>query len=187
MFDVYEPLDGRRRLIWPDTNHNNIVYLRDHIDEDATVETDFTDNLDGTFQPVPFEILTRAMTFNDPVSPKQCDFAELEFFKSKARVNVELVVDGLDPSSIDSGTLIETGTGDLTLDFILPAVLGTPGVVRHNLSLLGNEAGREFQVRVTSCDETQLINAGLTNNEQRYIAMRYVNLGAFIDTMETQK
>ena len=187
MFDVYEPLDGRRRLIWPDTNHHNIVYLRDHIDEDATVETDFTDNLDGTFQPVPFEILTRAMTFNDPVSPKQCDFAELEFFKSKARVNVELVVDGLDPSAIDSGTLIETGKGDLTLDFVLPAVLGTPGVVRHNLSLLGNEAGREFQVRVTSCDETQLINAGLTNNEQRYIAMRYVNLGAFIDTMETQK
>ena len=187
MFDVYEPLNGRRRLIWPDTNYNNIVYLRDHIDEDATVETDFTDNLDGTFQPVPFEIVTRAMTFNDPISPKQCDFAELEFFKSKARVNVELIVDGLDPQSIESGQLLVTGTGDLTLDFILPSVLGTPGVIRHNLSLLGNDVGREFQVRVTSCPETQLTEAGLTNNEQRYIAMRYVTMGAYLETMDSQK
>lgn len=187
MFEIYEPLGERRRLVWPDTNNNNIAYLRDHIDEDDTIETDYTDNLDGTFQPVPFEIVTRAMTFNDPVSPKQCDFTELEFFKSKARVNVELIVDGLDPSSIESGKLLATGTGDLTLDFTLPAVLGTPGVVRHNLSLLGNEVGREFQVRVTSCTSDQLTEAGLTTAEQRYIAMRYVNMGAFLDTMDSQK
>jgi len=187
MFEIYEPLGERRRLVWPDTTHNNIIYLRDHIDEDATTENDFTDNLDGTFQPVPFEIVTRAMTFNDPVSPKQCDFAELEFFKSKARVNVELIVDGLDPSSIDSGKLLATGTGDLTLDFTLPSVLGTPGVIRHNLSLLGNDTGREFQVRVTSCTSEQLAEAGLTEAEQRYIAMRYVNMGAYLETMDSQK
>lgn len=187
MFEVYEPLNERRRLVWPDATHNNIVYLRDHIDEDATIEYDFTDNLDGIFQPVPFEIITRAMTFNDPISPKQADFVELEFFKSKARVNVELIVDGLDPSDVESGQLLETGTGDLTLDFDLPAVLGTPGVIRHNLSLLGNDVGREFQVRVTSCPEQQLIDAGLTNNEQRYIAFRYANMGAYLETMDSQK
>lgn len=185
-FDVWEPLNDRRSLVFADKTNNNIVQLRDHIEEDATVPDDYADDLDGTKTTVPFEILTRAMSFNDPVSPKTCDHMEVEFFKSKARVNITLVPDGGDEVILDSGNLVDTGTGDLTLDFVLPDVLGRPGVVRHNMSLLGNNQGREFQVRIVNSSDNQITEAGLTLGDQRYIALRNVNLGAFVETMESQ-
>jgi hypothetical protein len=186
MFDIYEPLNDRRRLVWADTTNNNVAYLRDHIDEDSTTENDYADYLGASYTQVPFEILTRGLTFNDPISPKTCDFLEVEFFKSKARANITLIPDGGDEVILDSGQLVDTGTGELRLDFVLPAVLGKPGIVRHNMSLTGTNQGREFQVKITNSSATQITEAGLELDDQRYIALRNVNLGAFIETLEKQ-
>ena len=186
MFDIYEPLNDRRRLVWADSTNNNVAYLRDHIDEDSTTENDYADYLGSSYTQVPFEILTRGLTFNDPISPKTCDFLEVEFFKSKARANITLIPDGGDEVILDSGQLVDTGTGELRLDFVLPAVLGKPGIVRHNMSLTGTSQGREFQVKITNSTATQITEAGLELDDQRYIALRNVNLGAFIETLEKQ-
>jgi len=185
-FDIYEPLNDRRRLVWADATNNNVVYLRDHIDEDATTENDYADRLGADYAQVPFEILTRGLTFGDPISPKTCDFLEVEFYKSKARANITLIPDGGDEVILDSGQLVDTGTGELRLDFVLPAVLGKPGIVRHNMSLTGTNQGREFQVKITNSSATQVTEAGLQLDDQRYIALRNINLGAFLETLEKQ-
>jgi hypothetical protein len=54
------------------------------------------------------------------------------------------------------------------------------------MSLTGTNQGREFQVKITSSSATQVTEAGLQLDDQRYIALRNINLGAFLETLEKQ-
>jgi len=48
-------------------------------------------------------------------------------------------------------------------------------------------SGRDqFQVKITSSSATQVTEAGLQLDDQRYIALRNINLGAFLETLEKQ-
>lgn len=185
-FEIIELSGQPRKLVWADATNNNVVAFRDWVDEAAVVEDDYTDNLDGTFSTIPFKLLTRAMTFGDPVSPKSIDFMEVEFFRSKSYADITLVPDGGNAIILDSGTAVDTGTGDLRLTFILPDVLGTPGVVRHNMSVLGAAQGREFQILITNTPSERLTNLGISLIDQRFLSIRNINLGGFIDTLEAQ-
>lgn len=82
-FDIYEPLNDRRRLVWADATNNNVVYLRDHIDEDATTENDYADQLSADYTQVPFEILTRGLTFGDQSHLRRATFLRLNSTRAK--------------------------------------------------------------------------------------------------------
>ena len=185
-FEIIELSNDRRKLVWGDATHNNVLEFRDYIKDSSTIEDDFADNLDGTFSTVPFKLLTRAMSFSDPISPKTLDHVEVEFFRSKSYCDVTVVADGGDDIDIESGRCVDTGTGELRLDFVLPAVLGTPGVKRHAMSLLGSAEGREFQVCIQNTPDDVLTAKGIPSIDQRFISVRNINLGGYVDTLEAQ-
>lgn len=186
-FEIIELTGQPRKLVWADRTNNNVLAFRDWVDKTSVIEDDFADNLDGTFSTVPFKLLTRAMSFGDPVSPKTLDFIEVEFFRSKSYADIIVIPDDGDEIVIDAGQVVDTGSGELRLDFDLPAVLGLPGVIRHTMSALGLAQGREFQICIQSTPDEKLSNTDLSLYDQRFLSVRNLTLGAYIDTIETQQ
>ena len=76
---------------------------------------DYQDNLLGTAERPPWKVRTRAFTWSEPLNPKALDHAELEFDRSHALVDIDVIQDG--ESARRLASKIRTGHGAL----IVPA------------------------------------------------------------------
>lgn len=124
---------------------------------------------------------TRAMVFNDPISPKKPNSLELEFDRSSALLDIGILVDG-ERLSPDVASKVNSGAGFLHLPFNLPANLGDGVVIRRRYNLDRYNPGREIQIEISEAN-------GLTESEQQqsgYMRLREVNMTAFLETMEDE-
>ena len=150
-----------------------------------TVSTDFQDNFDGSnYRDTAWQTLTRGMTFGDQLSPKSPEFVELEFDRSNAKVDVTPVLDGDDASRLV--TDLETGVGSVTIKVdpvsgsptapVLPFTLSDAKVRRFRYSLTEYSPFRELQFRLMQ-------STGDTSGS-KYVSLRSIHAGGFMDTME---
>jgi hypothetical protein len=82
-----------QRLVFLDAR-GQLLEFRDHVIPAAVNQGDFRDMLTPADDlRVPWRIRTRSMIWGDLESPKDLDGVELEFNKSDARVDVDVVLD----------------------------------------------------------------------------------------------
>ncbi len=159
----------------------NSMEFRDYISPQNAVATDFQDNFDGSnYRDTAWQTLTRGMTFGDQLSPKSPDFVEWEFDRSNAKVDITPVLDGDDAERLV--TDLETGVGAVTLTTsapVLPFTLSDSKVRRFRYSLSQYDPFRELQFRIQqSSDDT---------GNSKYVSLRSIHSGAFMDTMEADQ
>ena len=156
----------------------NPMEFRDYVSPQNAVATDYQDNFDGsTYRDTAWQTLTRGMTFGDQLSPKSPDFVEWEVDRSNAKVDIIPVLDGADADRLI--TNLVTGTGTITLTAtapVLPFDLPSPKVKRFRYSLTQYDPFRELQFRIEQ-------STGDTSTN-KYVALRSIHSGAFMDTME---
>lgn len=159
----------------------NPMELRDYISPQNAVATDYQDNFDGTnYRDTAWQALTRGMTFGDQLSPKSPDFTEWEFDRSNAKVDIIPVLDGEDADRLV--TDLVTGSGTVTLMAsapVLPFTLPDSKVRRFRYSLTQYDPFRELQFRVEQ-------STGDTSSN-KYVALRSIQAGSFMDTMEADQ
>jgi hypothetical protein len=156
----------------------NPMEFREYISPQNAVATDYQDNFDGTnYRDTAWQALTRGMTFGDQLSPKSPDFCEWEFDRSNAKVDIIPVLDGADADRLI--TNLVTGTGTITLTAtapVLPFDLPSPKVKRFRYSLTQYDPFRELQFRIEQSTGDTSLN--------KYVALRSIHAGGFMDTME---
>jgi len=166
----------------------NPMEFRDYVSPQNAVATDFQDNFDGSnYRDTAWQTLTRGMTFGDQLSPKSPDFVEWEFDRSNAKVDIIPVLDGDDAERLV--TDLETGVGAVTLTVdpttysptapVLPFTLSDSKVRRFRYSLTQYDPFRELQFRIRQ-------STGDTGNS-KYVSLRSIHAGAFMDTMEADQ
>ena len=156
----------------------NPLEFRDYVNPDNAVATDYQDTFDGSnYRDTAWQAVTRGLAFGDQLSPKSGDFVEYEFDRSNAKVDIIPILDGDEGERIV--TNLETGSGVITLtasapvlDFILPDAK----VRRFRYSLTQYDPFRELQFKLQQ-------STGDTTGD-KYVALRSIQAGAFIDTME---
>jgi len=159
----------------------NPMEFRDYISPQNTVAADYQDNFDGSnYRDTAWQALTRGMTFGDQLSPKSPDFTEWEFDRSNAKVDIIPVLDGADADRLV--TNLDTGTGTVTLTAaapVLPFSLPSSKVNRFRYSLTQYDPFRELQFRIEQSTGDTSLN--------RYVALRSIHAGGFMDTMEADQ
>ena len=152
--------------------------FRDYVSPQNAVSADYQDNFDGSnYRDTAWQTLTRGMTFGDQLSPKSPDFCEWEFDRSNAKVDIIPVLDGADADRLV--TNLDTGTGTVTLTAtapVLPFSLPSSKVNRFRYSLTQYDPFRELQFRIEQSTGDTSLN--------RYVALRSIHAGGFMDTME---
>ena len=159
----------------------NPMELRDYISPQNAVATDYQDNFDGTnYRDTAWQALTRGMTFGDQLSPKSPDFTEWEFDRSNAKVDIIPVLDGEDADRLVTDLVTGSGTVTLTASApVLPFTLPDSKVRRFRYSLTQYDPFRELQFRVEQ-------STGDTSSN-KYVALRSIQAGSFMDTMEADQ
>ena len=156
----------------------NAMEFRDYVSPQNAVSADYQDNFDGSnYRDTAWQTLTRGMTFGDQLSPKSPDFCEWEFDRSNAKVDIIPVLDGADADRLV--TNLDTGTGTVTLTAtapVLPFSLPSSKVNRFRYSLTQYDPFRELQFRIEQSTGDTSLN--------RYVALRSIHAGGFMDTME---
>ena len=156
----------------------NPMEFRDYVSPQNAVSADYQDNFDGSnYRDTAWQTLTRGMTFGDQLSPKSPDFCEWEFDRSNAKVDIIPVLDGADADRLV--TNLDTGTGTVTLTAtapVLPFSLPSSKVNRFRYSLTQYDPFRELQFRIEQSTGDTSLN--------RYVALRSIHAGGFMDTME---
>ena len=159
----------------------NVMELRDYVSPENAVSTDFQDNFDGSnYRDTAWQAVTRGLAFNDQLSPKSGDFVEYEFDRSNAKVDIIPILDGDEGERLV--TNLETGSGDIFLTAsapVLPFVLPDAKVRRFRYSLTQYDPFRELQFKI------QQSTGDTTGN--KYVALRSIQSGAFMDTMEADQ
>lgn len=129
--------------------------------------------LESTFQDagaaISTALLTRAFTFQEPVSPKTGFQCELEFDSSQADVAVQAVLDDASPFDVAG---FSTLSAALFLPLTLPFVLPRAGIVRRSFDLQRFGQFRELQFQLSSAGGK--------------LSLRTIAASAFVDTMEIQ-
>ena len=156
----------------------NPMEFRDYISPQNAVATDYQDNFDGTnYRDTAWQALTRGMTFGDQLSPKSPDFTEWEFDRSNAKVDIIPVLDGEDADRLVTDLVTGSGTVTLTASApVLPFTLPDSKVRRFRYSLSQYDPFRELQFRIEQ-------STGDTSSN-KYVALRSIQAGSFMDTME---
>jgi hypothetical protein len=156
----------------------NPLEFRDYVNPDNAVATDYQDTFDGsTYRDTAWQAVTRGLAFGDQLSPKSGDFVEYEFDRSNAKVDIIPILDGDEGERLV--TNLETGSGVITLTSsapVLPFTLPDAKVRRFRYSLTQYDPFRELQFKLQQ-------STGDTTGD-KYVALRSVQAGAFIDTME---
>ena len=117
------------------------------------------------------------MTFGDQLSPKSPDFTEWEFDRSNAKVDIIPVLDGEDADRLVTDLVTGSGTVTLTASApVLPFTLPDSKVRRFRYSLSQYDPFRELQFRIEQ-------STGDTSSN-KYVALRSIQAGSFMDTME---
>ena len=151
----------------------NPLQFRDFVEDINLVDTDFMDFSVVAYTPTEWEVVTRAFTFNEQVTTKDGEFVEFEFDRSNAELDIGIILDGAEEQNL--ATNLVTGTGNLKLDFTLPATLGSPLLKRFRYSLTQYPEFRELQF---SFRET----TGATSSS-RYLALRSIHAGGFLNSV----
>ena len=159
----------------------NPMEFRDYVSPQNAVATDYQDNFDGSnYRDTAWKAVTRGMTFGDQLSPKSPEFCEWEFDRSNAKVDIIPILDGDDADRLV--TDLETGVGSVTLTSsgpVLPFTLSGTKVRRFRYSLTQYDPFRELQFRIEQ-------STGDTGSS-KYVSLRSIHSGAFMDTMEADQ
>ena len=121
-----------------------------------------------------WEALTRAFTFNEQTTSKDAEFAEFEFDRSNAVIDIGVILDGAEQSN-NLADELDTGTGELRLTFPLPSTLGSGKLNRFRYSMTQYPEFRELQFKFQQSD-----NAG---TESKYLALRSIYAGGFLNSV----
>ena len=164
---------GKPYLISLDKVGNPLQY-RDFVENKNLVDTDFQDKLVTTYKDTGWEALTRAFTFNEQTTSKDAEFAEFEFDRSNAVIDIGVILDGAEQTD-NLADELDTGTGELRLSFTLPSTLGSGLLTRFRYSMTQYPEFRELQFKFQQSD-----NAG---TESKYLALRSIYAGGFLNSV----
>ena len=151
----------------------NPLQFKDYVEDINLVDTDFQDKPVTTFIDTGWEATTRAFTFGEQMTSKDVEFAEFEFDRSNAILDIGVILDGSETTNLADELV--TGTGSLRLDFTLPSTLGSPLLRRFNYSMTQYPEFRELQFNFK-----QSAQAG---TDSKYLALRSIHAGGFLNTV----
>jgi len=120
-----------------------------------------------------WEATTRAFTFGEQMTSKDVEFAEFEFDRSDAVIDIGVLLDN--ESSDNLADELDTGSGELRLTFTLPSTLGSGAVTRFRYSMTHYPEFRELQFNFR-----QSAQAG---TDSKYLALRSIHAGGFINSV----
>ena len=152
----------------------NPLQFRDFIEDINLVDTDFQDKTTTTFVDTGWQAVTRAFTFNEQVTTKDGEFAEFEFDRSNAVIDIGVILDGAEQTD-NLADELDTGTGELRLSFTLPSTLGSGKLNRFRYSMTQYPEFRELQFKFQ-----QSGNAG---SDSKYLALRSIHAGGFLNSV----
>ena len=121
-----------------------------------------------------WQAITRAFTFNEQVTTKDGEFAEFEFDRSNAVIDIGVILDGAEQTD-NLADELDTGTGELRLSFTLPSTLGSGKLNRFRYSMTQYPEFRELQFKFQ-----QSGNAG---SDSKYLALRSIHAGGFLNSV----
>ena len=150
----------------------NPLQFRDFVEDINLVDTDFQDKTTTTFVDTGWQAVTRAFTFNEQVTTKDGEFAEFEFDRSNAVIDIGVILDGAEQTD-NLADELDTGTGELRLSFTLPSTLGSGKLNRFRYSMTQYPEFRELQFKFQ-----QSGNAGA---DSKYLALRSIHAGGFLN------
>jgi len=151
----------------------NPLQFRDFVEDINLVDTDFQDKTTTTFKDTGWEAITRAFTFGEQMTSKGAEFAEFEFDRSDAMIDIGVLLDNeADKNLADE---LDTGSGELRLPFTLPSTLGSGAVTRFRYSMTQYPEFRELQFNFK-----QSAQAG---TDSKYLALRSVHAGGFVNSV----
>ena len=174
---------------------STISEYRDYIKETNLVATDHQEkDSTGAYTSPTLKLISRALTFGEPLNPKTPDYIELEFDRgSNLRLDVSVILDNSDETLVAAN--LNTGGGSsVLLPVVLPFVLPKGAITRKRISLLGSglttlsalddvNPAREMQVVITQA-------AGLTGGEaaqSKVLQIRGMVASAFVETLEVME
>ena len=174
---------------------STISEYRDYIKETNLVATDHQEKDSvGAYTSPTLKLISRALTFGEPLNPKTPDYIELEFDRgSNLRLDVSVILDNSDETLVAAN--LNTGGGSsVLLPVVLPFVLPKGAITRKRISLLGSglttlsalddvNPAREMQVVITQA-------AGLTGGEaaqSKVLQIRGMVASAFVETLEVME
>ena len=163
---------GKPFLISLDKVGNPLQY-RDFVEEINLVDTDYQDKLTTTFADTGWEATTRAFTFGEQMTSKDAEFAEFEFDRSDAIIDIGVLLDNEEKKNLADELV--TGTGELRLSFTLPSTLGSGAVTRFRYSMTHYPEFRELQFNFK-----QSAQAG---TDSKYLALRSIHAGGFLNSV----
>ena len=180
---------GPKRLMVFDSRGHVLEY-RDH--PSSPIATDYRDNVTGTDVRPPWYVRTRGLIWGDPVCPKDPDFAEFEFDRSGALIDIDVRVDN-DASGVRLASKVRTGypgwilapDGGLAADYpssTLDCSLGEAKVKRIRKSMTHYPDAREVMFEIREAGELTVAEA----DESGVLRMRGILAGAFLETKEVE-
>ena len=120
-----------------------------------------------------WEATTRAFTFGEQMTTKDAEFVEFEFSRGDAVIDIGVLLDNeADKNLADE---LDTGTGELRLDFTLPSTLGSSAITRFRYSMTQYPEFRELQFNFR-----QSAQAG---SDSKYLALRSIHAGGFLNSV----
>lgn len=133
-----------------------------------------TDETDDTYTdfavPIPTTIITRAMTANEPISPKTGLNVEFEFNRSIAEADLKVILDSASPQTL--ATVQTKKPGAPVLSVTLPFLLGSAGIVRPALDLMAYGPWLELQLKIMTTEQK--------------LSLRRITISAFTETLTLQ-
>ena len=151
----------------------NPLQFKDYVEDINLVDTDFQDKPVTTFIDTGWEATTRAFTFGEQMTSKDVEFAEFEFDRSNAILDIGVILDGSETTNLADELV--TGTGSLRLDFTLPSTLGSPLLKRFNYSMTQYPEFRELQFNFKQSSQA--------GTDSKYLALRSIHAGGFLNTV----
>jgi hypothetical protein len=152
----------------------NPLQFRDFVEDINLVDTDFQDKTTTTFVDTGWQAVTRAFTFNEQVTTKDGEFAEFEFDRSNAVIDIGVILDGAEQTGNLADNL-DTGTGELRLSFTLPSTLGSGKLNRFRYSMTQYPEFRELQFKFQQ--------SGTAGADSKYLALRSIHAGGFLNSV----
>jgi len=120
-----------------------------------------------------WEATTRAFTFGEQMTSKDAEFAEFEFDRSDAVIDIGVLLDN--ESNDNLADELDTGSGELRLTFTLPSTLGSGAITRFRYSMTQYSEFRELQFNFK-----QSAQAG---TDSKYLALRSIHAGGFLNSV----
>lgn len=121
-----------------------------------------------------WQAVTRAFTFNEQVTTKDGEFAEFEFDRSNAVIDIGVILDGAEQTD-NLADELDTGTGELRLSFTLPSTLGSGKLNRFRYSMTQYPEFRELQFKFQQ--------SGTAGADSKYLALRSIHAGGFLNSV----